>query len=199
MKILTCKEASLENVNINIQQTIKDRIYVEILNDKDPLYIQTPKMFCSDLKMSTIDLYFKNSRKEDQKLNQFYTLFRNIENKICELVSKKSSKLFSKELSPREIKNNYFISSIKFPESLDDVFSVSSFITDPNFEVYNQKKEKIDRSSVKKNTDTISILMASDLIVTPTNVKIVWDIVQMKNFRIKEKIIGCGIIDDNFE
>jgi len=202
MKILTVKEPSLENIQLKKPQINDGCMYVDIKNGKNShLYVQTPKMYCSKLEpdSKTMCIYFKNN-KNNTKLPEFYELFRNIEEKICELIADKSSSWFN-SISKDKLMEKFYNSAIKLPSHLEEPLFLKVNIPHSedgySFEMYNQRRDKVDTKTIKNDTDVITVLIANELVITSSSAHIYWEVAQMKVYQIKEKIIGCNIIEED--
>lgn len=191
MKVLTVEEASLENLSISVPEKIKDVLYFNIKYESEFFYLQTSKMYTS-VEDNKIYLIFDNKKSGDL-LRSFYNTFRNIENKICELVSSGSETWFSKKMSVNDI-IGLFRTSLVFPRTLDDKISLCCDTSNGiNFEIYNQKKKKIDITKIKPDTEVSTLLLPSELVITSTSCYIIWEISQMKVYQCSKKIKGYGI------
>lgn len=205
MKILTIKDTSLEKVSLKDPEYVESVMYVDIRNEKSPLYLQTPKMFSEfnqidDTKL--MKLLFDN-KKSPESLNKFYKLLKDIEDHICHLISENCQKWFNTENSYENIKNNFFKSSLRLPEELHDPLSLNVDLPyeydQPTFEIYNQKQTKISINKIKKEYEVITLLLANELVITENSAHIVWEVAQIKVFQKKKRIVGCGIREEKEE
>lgn len=194
MKILTTGEASLENLSklsLDNPEKVKDLFYLSIKYESDFFYLQTPRMYVTEDPIGHgINLIFDN-KKSGESLRQFYKSFRDIEKKICKLVSDGSESWFSKKITQKETKE-LFKTSLVLPQTLDDKITLN-IQNGINFEIYNQKKNKIELNALKPNMEVITLLLPNELVITSTSFYIVWEIAQMKVYQSSKKIKGYGI------
>lgn len=197
MKILTVKDTSIENITLGEPEHNDDVIYVDIKNEKNPLYIQTPKMYISEINGSKVKLYFDNEKEDDPKLDIFYELIQNIEQKICSLISKNSSNWFPEEISSEDLMDNLFNSSLKLPKKFkDSIYFVSNIPYENdkiNFEIYNQRKQLIKPENIKEDTEIITLLLANEVIITSSSAHVYWEVAQMKVYKKRESHLSYKI------
>ena len=205
MNILTTLNTSLDNITLSGPENYNNVMYVKIHNKSDNFYIQTPKMYVQDIDKSKdyIELKFDNYRK-NESLDSFYRLFREVENKVCELVSLNASEWFSKDIDSNVIRENLFKSSIVFPNDLKDSLGLKLYIPknkdNINFEVYNSKKNKIENvENIPEYSEYITLFVANELVISRSTAYIIWEVSQMQVFPKREKITGFNFREDKKE
>jgi hypothetical protein len=196
MKILTIKDTSLEKIKLSNPDYSKNTMYVEIFNDGNPLYVQTPKMLTSCLSSESefISFMFDPS---SENVRKYYKLFKCIEDKICELISENSLDWFPECLDTENIKNNLFKTSLKVPDTLEHFIKMNATLpkikNEFDFEIYNQRKTKVDKVCIKPDTPTIALLTASELIITSSCSYVIWEVAQLQIYQQQDKITAFSI------
>lgn len=184
---------SYDNIDL-VKTDITDKsIFFNVRNGDHDLLVQTPKM---KIDTSKGLLFFQNSKEKDHKINDFYVMVRKIEEKISKCLSDKSKIYFGKDIPFDDVYNDLFKSCIKVPTSLcDGVFSMNVrflFNEDiPGFEFYNSKHEPLSVSELKKHdAEFTCLLVAKELVVTPMQAKIDWEVIQVMAHKPKKVLKG---------
>ena len=155
--ILTVKSCALDNVSLSFPENNNGILYSELSNNKEPLYIQTPKM-TYQLGKNFIKLLFVNKNGNNQNLVPFFDIIKKIEKKTCDLISSSSESWFSDKIDSDVISNDLFKSCISLPDSLLDTLGMkvnipnSNETGEPDVEIYNKLQKKLDFSTLEKGT-----------------------------------------------
>lgn len=173
-------------------------LFCEIKNGSDQqLYIQTPKMMFSNPLEDSVELMFKSS--EQESIDMFYDLISNVEKKLCKIISEYSHSWFSQQLTSDEIKSNLFKNSVSLPERLKDPLAMKIKIQKDDegrtdFEIYDRSQKKLDYEYMKsRNYECTFLITAKELIISRSQARIEWELVQVLVHKKKKNIKGFGI------
>jgi hypothetical protein len=180
----------LSNLVLKYPENCNDMLYSGIYNNNDPLYIQTPRM-TYEISESHATLFFNK-----EKHAKFFEFLKNIENKVCQLISDNSESWFESKISTRAILEDLFKSSIKVPSKLLDPLQVKVKLSKNDvFEVYNKKQKKLDVSVLKSEdiSECTFLLLAKEVVISSTQANINWEITQAMVHKKKKALKGFGI------
>lgn len=199
---LSIKNQNLESIQFSEPNKGEDeQLYCDVLNNKEPLYIQTPKMKYNVLSNS-VQLLF-----DSDNLSDFYSLIKNMESKMCEKLQHVSNTWFSQQISKELIEKDLWKSCINIPTKLKDPLSITVKIPytaegEEDFEVYNTSKKKLGLSFLKKNENSVEgtfLIVAKEMTINSTRVDIEWELVQVLVHTKKKKLKGFGIREEKNE
>lgn len=174
MSIVTDLRSSLE-INVDTPEEVSDNLLeMKVYNDKDTLYIRTPKLYYSN---GTI--LFKGKKK--QEVNEFYQCIQRIETKLSELMQEELSSISNEIISLQ-----LFRSSINIPNDLSDPLYLNVDIHNSN--IYDRQNNTIDIEEFQQhNGYVIFIISCKKVRISPTYANAVWDVVQAKIFPEKKQ------------
>lgn len=195
---LSVKNQDLDSIELSEPNKGDENLYCDVLNCKEPLYIQTPKMKYSTTKDS-IKLSFDNNN-----LSDFYSFIKKVENKMCEKLQEVSLTWFSQQISKETIEKDLWKSCIDLPSNLNEPLSITIKLPytiegEEDFEVYNTSKKKLNLSFLNKNEGSVEgtfLIVAKEMTINSSRVDIEWELVQALVHTKKKKIKGFGIREE---
>ena len=204
---LSVNNSDTTGITFSEPENNEDILFCELLNGKEPLYVQTPKMMFEVNNQKSMTLLFQCLKdNSDEILNPFYEFLKTIESTLCSKISEYSKTWFSQEISQQTIKNDLYKTSIVLPQSLKDPLGMKISLPYNNqgqeeFEVYNKSQKRLDFSYLTKNPniECTFLLLAKELVLTSTQAHVEWELVQVLTHKKKKKITGFGIRKDKNE
>jgi len=204
---LSVNNSDTTNINFSEPENNEDILFCELLNGKEPLYVQTPKMTFELNNEKSMTLLFQCLKDDTAEvLNPFYKFLKTIESTLCSKISECSKTWFSQEISQQTIEKNLYKTSIVLPQSLKDPLGMKISLPYNNqgqeeFEVYNKSQKKLDLSYLSKNPniECTFLLLAKELVLTSTQAHVEWELVQVLTHKKKKKLTGFGIRNDKNE
>ncbi len=204
---LSVNNSDTTNIKFSEPENNEDILFCELLNGKEPLYVQTPKMMFELNEDKSMTLLFQCLKDNTiDALNPFYKFLRNLENTLCSKISECSKTWFSQEISQQTIEHNLYKTSIILPQSLKDPLGMKISLPYNNqgqeeFEVYNKSQKRLDLSYLSKNPniECTFLLLAKELVLTSTQAHVEWELVQVLVHKKKKKLTGFGIRNDKNE
>ena len=164
-----------------------------------PIYIQTPKLRCSEV---TVEDDGTGYLLLDMEQNSFYEFFLNFDEAHKQTVRNNSMEWFKgKTFSKGKINDSY--KSIILPPKTKDGSPRLALQLTPETEFYNQYRTSVTASEVVSNVEKheylsmVAILRIKGLWITSNCIGSTVEIVQMKVYEKKQKLTGYLICDDD--
>ncbi len=178
--IIDYRKSDLSLINYD-QPEKRDGVYISFMDyNKNPIYIQTPKLEVLNIKNENIELKFGS------RGYIFKKLLLELDQKNINITNENQQQWFNKEFPENYIKDNY-VSAIN---DVDDILKCTILQTT----FFDKNKTSIDISKVKKGSHLVGIIEVIGLRISKNNIKCIWNLGQAKVY-IKKKLIEYSIID----
>lgn len=196
MLILTVKSFDLSELTLRNPETSNGVMFCDVSLGNDPLYVQTPRMTFEETS-GGIRLFFGDSSKMEN-INIFYGMLRDIEAKVCEILSAKSGDWFQSPIPLDTIKNSLFRNCIQLPMRIGEPLSMVVGIPllpngDRDIEIFDTSRRERSYQDLLGSKECTFLLTAKELSISSTQANIVWELVQVLTHPIKKKVKGFGI------
>lgn len=178
-KINTCDNYNLDNIELGKPVKLED-YYASTTN----FIIQTPKLTIN--KISS-----KITVNVDENLEN---LLNEFDNKIIQLLSKKSEDLFEDKLTFEDLEEMYKSSVKTKKKEVKMQLNISKKLS-----IFNKHKEKLELESLNTDDTIICLIKCKNIVFYKSHCEPMWEIYQIK---LKEKEFKCDkymFLDDPYE
>ena len=178
------KTFNVEDVNYEPPKLVRGSSFLAKINDKKRLLFQTPKLLC----VNQIEVDNKGCHLELQLTEEhsdFYEFLQKVDENNINYTHAASGDWFQKTF-PYDIIDDFYIPTVKHKstETIPNLnyikIRIPTHKKEPNINIYDDKRDKIDWKRIQPGTQLIAILELKGLKFLQREVVCDWEIVQLK-------------------
>lgn len=204
-EVIAYKKINIDNIIFEKPKKLHDNyrsnIKYRTKTDIQPIYIKTPKLFCSaKIKQHEQGYHYIDFIVDISKNKDFHNFLLSVDETCINQIANKSDKWFGKAIKKNAVENSYR-SPLKANRAGINLRArlIYDEYQELSTQIYDSYLNNINIDEIEPNTKIIAILTISGLWISRYATEVRWSVVQMKIFDENNSKLSDYVIDDDSE